>query len=64
MKRVVVLAIVISLLFCLLGGIAGYFLAPPGSGWVRLAEPPSKAVHITFIGGLIVRVQTQDGQLY
>lgn len=65
MKRAVVLAIVISMLFCLLGGIAGYFLAtPPGSGWVHLAEPPSKAVHITFIGGLTVRVQTQDGQIY
>ncbi len=65
MKRAVVLAIVISMLFCLLGGIAGYFLAtPPGSGWVRLAEPPSKAVHITFIEGPTVRVQTRDGQIY
>ena len=65
MKRVVVLAIVIPLLFCLAGGIAGYFLmAPRGGGWQRLASPPGKAVHITFIGGSTVRVQTQDGQLY
>jgi hypothetical protein len=62
---VVVLAIAIPILFCLLGGISGYFLlTPPDSGWVRLAEPPGKAVHITFIRELTVRVQTQDGQIY
>lgn len=65
MKRVAVLAIVIPILLCLLGSIAGYLVAaPPASGWVRLAAPPSKAVHITFIADLRARVQTQDGQLY